>query len=116
MKLVVARAGAINLLRFQVWLRTKRRIEPRSIRFHFSGRDTLVIETRTKLIAGAGWRKFDWVLSWAYGILRLLCCFRDTFLLILHPLIVRPKLVGLDSKLLQKQNCHKKLERISTYR
>ena len=90
MKLVVARTGAINLFRFQMWLRTKRRIESRSISFHTSWRDTLVIEARTELIAGAGWRKFNRVLSWAYGILRLLCCFCDAFLLILHPLIVRP--------------------------
>ena len=115
-KLVITRARAVNLLWLQMGLGTKSRVETSAVWLDASSRHTLVIETRTKLIAGAGWRKFDWVLSWAYGILRLLCCFCDAFLLILHPLIVRPKLVGLDSKLLQKQNCHKKLERISTYR
>ena len=115
MELVVARAGAVNLFRFQVRLRSQGRIKPRSIGFYARGWDTLVIETRTELITWATRSQLDRVLSWADGILRLLGGLRDALLLILHPLIVRPDLVSLDSKLSQKKTCGKKLGGKVTY-
>ena len=52
-KLVVARAGTIDLLGLQMRLCSQRRVEARSVSLHFGWRHALVIETRTKLVRGA---------------------------------------------------------------